>query len=225
MDVKSAFLNSFINELVYVDQPSGFEDHRYPNHVYRLSKALYGLKQALRAWYERLRDFLIEKGFTIRKDDTTLFTQKLNGEIFICQVYVDDIIFDSTNEDYCKEFGELMSKEFKMSMLGELTFFLGFQVKQMREGIYISQEKYTNNLLKRFKLDECKPIKTPMPSNGHLDLDEGGKSIDQTLYHSMIGSLLYLITSRPNIMFSVCMCARFQASPKEAHLVAIKKNP
>jgi hypothetical protein len=126
MDVKSAFLNGFINELVYVDQPSGFEDPRYPNQVYRLSKALYGLKQAPRAWYERLRDFLIEKGVIIGKIDTILFTKKLNDEIFICQVYVDDIIFGSTNEDYCKEFGELMSKEFEMSMIGELTFFLGF---------------------------------------------------------------------------------------------------
>jgi hypothetical protein len=126
MDVKSAFLNSFINELVYVDQPPRFEDPRYPNHVYSLSKALYGFKQAFRAWYERLRDFLIEKGFTIRKVDTPLFTKKLNGEIFIYQVYVDDIIFGSTNEDYYKEFGELMSREFEMSMIGELTFFLGF---------------------------------------------------------------------------------------------------
>ena len=118
-----------------------FEDPRYPNHVYRLSKALYGLKKAPRAWYECLQDFLIEKGFTIGKVDTTLFTKKLDGEIFICQVYVDDIIFGSSNEDYCKEFGELMSKEFEMSMIGELTFFLGFQVKQMGEGIFISQEK------------------------------------------------------------------------------------
>jgi hypothetical protein len=126
MDVKSTFLNGFINELVYVDQPPEFEDLRYPNYVYRLSKALYGLKQAPRAWYERLRDFLIDKGFTIGKVDITLFTKKLNGDIFICQVYVDDIIFGSTNEDYCKEFGELISKEFEMSMIGELTFFLGF---------------------------------------------------------------------------------------------------
>jgi hypothetical protein len=116
-----------------------------------------------------------------------------------------------------------MSKEFEMSMIGELTFFLGFQINQMREGIFISQENYTKDLLKRFKMDECKPIKTPMPSNGHLNLDEGGKSVDQTLYRSMIGSLLYLIVSRPDIMFSVCMCARFQASPKESHLVAIKR--
>ena len=138
MDVKSAFLNGFINELVYVDQPPEFEDPRYPNHVYRLSKALYGLNQAPREWYERLRDFLIEKGFTIGKVDTTLFTKKLDGEIFICQVYVDEIIFGSSNEDYCEEFGELMSKEFEMSMIRELTFFLGFQVKQMREETFIS---------------------------------------------------------------------------------------
>jgi hypothetical protein len=102
MDVKSAFLNGFINELVYVEQPPGFEDPRYPNHAYRLSKALYGLKQAPRAWYERLRDFLIEKGFKIGTVDTTLFTKKHNSDIFICQVYVDDIIFGSTNDYHCK---------------------------------------------------------------------------------------------------------------------------
>jgi len=137
-----------------------------------LSKALYGLKQAPRAWYERLRDFLIEKRFKIGKVDTTLFTKKMNGEIFICQVYVDDIIFGSTNEDFFMEFGDLMSKEFEMSMIGELSFFLGFQVKHMKEGVFISQEKYTEELLKRFKMMDCKPIKTPMASNGHLDLDE-----------------------------------------------------
>ena len=121
MDVKSVFLTGFINELVYIDQPPGFEDPRYSNHFYRWSKALYGLKQAPRAWYERLWDFLIGKV------DITLFTKKLDGHIFICQVYVDDIIFGSSNEDSCKEFGELMSKEFEMSMIGELTFFLVFK--------------------------------------------------------------------------------------------------
>ncbi|WVZ83829.1 hypothetical protein U9M48_030927 [Paspalum notatum var. saurae] len=129
MDVKSAFLNGYINELVYVEQPSGFEDPNHPNHVYRLSKALYGLKQAPRAWYERLRDFFIEKGFKIGRVDTTLFTKKMDNDLFVCQVYVDDIIFRSTNEEYCTEFGKMMAKEFEMSMIGELTFFLGFQIK------------------------------------------------------------------------------------------------
>jgi hypothetical protein len=110
-----------------------------------------------------------------------------------------------------------------MSMIGELTFFLGFQVKQMKDGNFLSQEKYTKDLLKRFKMEKCKPIKTPMPTNGHLDLDEGGNLVDQTLYRSMIGSLLYLTTSRPDIMFSVCMCAWFQANPKKAHLSVVKR--
>jgi hypothetical protein len=115
-------------------------------------------------------------------------------------------------------------EEFDMLMISELTFFLGFQVKQMKDGNFLSQEKYTKDLLKRFKMEKCKPIKTPMPTNGHLDLDEGDNPVDQTLYHSMIGSLLYLTASRPDIMFSVSMCARFQANPKQAHLSAIKMN-
>ena len=103
MDVKSAFLNGYINELIYVEQPPEFEDPKYPNHVYRLFKALYGLKQAPRAWYERLRDFLEEKGFKIGRVDTTLFTKTIEKDLFICQIYVDYIIFGSTNNDLCDE--------------------------------------------------------------------------------------------------------------------------
>jgi hypothetical protein len=183
-----------------------------------LHKALYGLKQAARAWYERLRDFLIEAGFKIGRVDNTLFTKIINKELFICQIYVDDIIFGSTSLKVCKDFSDLMTREFEMSMIRELNFFLGFQIKQLKEGTFIHQEKYTNDILKKFKMDDCKPIKTPMPTNGHLDLDEGGKLVDQKLYGSMIGSLLYLTASRPNIMFSFCICARFQANPKESHL-------
>ncbi|WVZ88337.1 hypothetical protein U9M48_034871 [Paspalum notatum var. saurae] len=223
MDVKSAFLNGYINELVYVEQPPSFEDPSNPNHVYRLPKALYGLKQAPRAWYERLRDFLIEKGFTIGRVDTTLFTKKTDNDLFVCQVYVDDIIFGLTNEKYCKEFGNIMAKEFEMSMIGELTFFLGFQMKQLKEGTFIYQEKYTRDLLKRFKIDDCKSIETTMATNAKLKADESGIKVDQTLYRSMIGSLLYLCASRPDIMFSVCLCAQFQADPKESHLTTVKR--
>jgi hypothetical protein len=225
MDVKSAFLNGFINEEVYVEQPPGFEDATYPNHDYRLHKALYGLKQAPRALYERPRDFLIEAGFKIGRVDSTLFTKIINKELFICQIYVNDIIFSSANLKVCKDFSELMTREFKMSMIGELKFFLGFQIKQLKEGTFIHQEKYTNDILKKFKMDDGKSIKTPMPTNGHLDLDEGGKPVDQKLYRSMIGSLLYLTASRPDIMFSVCMCARFQANHKESHLALACGTP
>ncbi|WVZ84198.1 hypothetical protein U9M48_031253 [Paspalum notatum var. saurae] len=223
MDVKSAFLNGYINELVYVEQPPGFEDPNNPNHVYRLSKALYGLKQAPRAWYERLRDFVIEKGLKIGRVDTTLFTKKMDNDLFVCQVYVDDIIFGLTNEELCKEFGNMMAKEFEMSMIGELTFFLGFQIKQLKEGTFIYQEKYTRDLLKRFKMDDCNLIETPMATNAKLEADESGIKVDQTLYRSMIGSLLYLCASRPDIMFSVCLCAQFQADPRGSHLIAVKR--
>jgi hypothetical protein len=178
MDVKSAFLNGKINELVYVEQPLGFEDSKKPKHVYTLSRALYGLKQAPHAWYERLQDFLVSKGFKVGKVDTTLFTKKIEDDLFICQIYVDDIIFDSNNQDFSDEFGDIMSQEFEMSMIGELSFFLGLQVKQAKDGTFIYQSKYVNYLLKRFGMDNSKPIKTPMATNAHLNLDEGGNSVD-----------------------------------------------
>ena len=107
MDVRSAFLNGKISELVYVEQPLGFEDSKKSNHVYKLSKVLYGLKQAPRDWYERLRDFLVSKGFKIGMVDTTLFTKSIGKDLFVCQIYVDDIIFGSTNPSFCEEFGEI----------------------------------------------------------------------------------------------------------------------
>jgi hypothetical protein len=223
MDVKSAFLNGPIKEEVYVEQPPGFEDSEYPNHVYKLSKALYGLKQAPRAWYECLRDFLITNGFKVGKADPTLFTKTIAKDLFVCQIYVDDIIFGSTNKSTCEEFSRIMVQKFEMTMMGELKFFLGFQVKQLQEGTFISQTKYIQDILTKFGMKDAKPIKTPMGTNGHLDLDTGGKSVDQKVYRSMIGSLLYLCASRLDIMLSVCMCARFQADPKEAHLTAVKR--
>jgi hypothetical protein len=223
MDVKSAFLNGPIKEEVYVEQPPGFKDSEYPNHVYKLSKALYGLKQAPRAWYECLRDFLITNGFKVGKADPTLFTKTIAKDLFVCQIYVDDIIFGSTNKSTCEEFSRIMVQKFEMSMMGELKYFLGFQVKQLQEGTFISQTKCIQDILTKFGMKDAKPIKTPMGTNGHLDLDTGGKSVDQKVYRSMIESLLYLCASRPDIMLSICMCARFQADPKEVHLRAVKR--
>ena len=137
MDVKSAFLNGYINEEVYVKQPLGFEHEKYPNHVYKLKKALYGLKQALRAWYERLSKYLISNGFVRGKIDSTLFIKHENKDIIIVQIYVDDIIFCATNDFLCEWFSKCMHKEFDMSLMGELNYFLGLQIKQTKEGIYI----------------------------------------------------------------------------------------
>ncbi|WVZ52282.1 LOW QUALITY PROTEIN: hypothetical protein U9M48_003358 [Paspalum notatum var. saurae] len=210
----SAFLDGPIQELVYVEQPPGFEDPKKPNH------ALYELKQAPRAWNACLKEFLLKNGFEIGKIDSTLFTRKFDNDLFVCQIYVDDIIFGSTNKAFCDEFSRIMTKRFEMSMMGELKFFLGYQIKQLKEGTFLCQTKYTQDMLKKFGMKNVKPIDIPMASKGHLDLNnDEGKNGDQKLYRSMIGSLLYLCASRLDIMLSVCMCARFQANPKECHLL------
>jgi hypothetical protein len=208
MDVKSAFLNGPIKEEVYVKQSPDFKSEGYPNHVYKLHKALYALKQAPRVWYECLRDFLIENSFRIGKADSTLFIRKMGKDLFVYQIYVDDIIFGSTNKSFSDEFSKIMTDRFEISMMGVLIFFLGFQIKEAKEGTFISQTKYTRDILKKFGMDKAKPIKMPIGTNGHLDLDLGGTSVDQKVYRSMIGSLLYFCVSRPDIMRSVCMCAR-----------------
>jgi hypothetical protein len=142
MDMKSAFLNGLIKGEVYVEQPPGFEDSEYPNNEYKLLKAFYGLKQAPRAWYECLREFLITDGFKVEKADPTLFTKTVAKDLFICQIYVDDIIFGSTNKSTCEEFSRIMIQKFEMSIMGELKYFLVFQIKQLQEGTFISQTKY-----------------------------------------------------------------------------------
>jgi len=162
MDVKGAFLNGYINEEVYVDQSPGFEDHQHPNHVFKLKKALYGLKQAPRQWYERLGNFLLSHGYQRGMIDKTLFIKKSNYEIILVQIYVDDIIFGVTQDSLCEEFVAAMKGEFKMSMMGELSFFLGFQVKQKKDEIFLSQSKYCKEILKKFEMESCKEESTHM---------------------------------------------------------------
>ncbi|GJZ35918.1 putative ribonuclease H-like domain-containing protein [Tanacetum coccineum] len=195
MDVKIAFLYGTIEDEVYVCQPLGFEDPDYPDKVYKVVKALYGLHQAPRAWYETLAKYLLDNGFHRGKIDQTLFIKKQKGDILLVQVYVDDIIFGSIKKELCTEFEKLMHDKFQMSYMGELTFFLGLQVKQKEDGIFISQDKY--------------------------DLD--GDDVDVHLYRLMIRSLIYLTSSRPDIMFAVCACAIFQVTPKVSHLHAVKR--
>ncbi|GJW83277.1 retrovirus-related pol polyprotein from transposon TNT 1-94 [Tanacetum coccineum] len=211
MDVKSAFLNGFINEEVYVAQPPGFIDFEKPDHVYKLKKALYGLKQAPKAWYDRLKAFLIKHEYKMGMVDNTLFTKKKSSNLIIVQIYVDDIIFGSTCQDMCDEFPKIMHDEFEMSMMGELNFFLGLQIE---DGIFFNQSKYIKEMLKKFGLEESKPMKTVMSSDTKLTKDEECESVDSTKYRGMIGSLLYLMASRPDIMFSVCLCTCFQEDPK-----------
>ncbi|GJR79115.1 retrovirus-related pol polyprotein from transposon TNT 1-94 [Tanacetum coccineum] len=222
MDVKTAFLNGPLKEEVYVSQPEGFIDPEFPDHVYRLKKALYGLKQAPRAWYDKLSSFLIQHGFTKGIVDPTLFTRRHGEDILLVQVYVDDIIFGSTNPDFSKRFANLMKHNFEMSMMGELKFFLGLQVHQSPRGIFISQSQYAIELLKKHGLDECVSMSTHMATE-RLDADLQGTPTDQTTFRRMIGGLMYLIVSRLDIAYATFVCARYQARPMVKHLKEVKR--
>ncbi|GKA31665.1 putative ribonuclease H-like domain-containing protein [Tanacetum coccineum] len=175
----------------------GFEDPDFLDRVYKVEKALYGLHQAPRAWDQ--------------------------GDILLVQVYVDDIIFGSTKKSLCTEFEKMMHKKFQMSSMGELTFFLGLQVKEKKDGIFISQDKYLTEILKKFGFTDVKTTNTPMETHKPLLKDADGEDVDEHLYRSMIGSLTYLSSSRLDIMFTVCACARYQVNTKVSHLHVVKR--
>jgi hypothetical protein len=191
--------------------------------VYKLRKALYGLKQVLRAWYGRLKGFLFERGFEMGKVDQTLFVLRQGRDILIVQVYVDDIVFGGSSNSLVARFAEDMSREFEMNMMGELQFFLGLQIKQSKEETFVHQANYTKDIVRKFKMEDSKAMTMPMSMTTALDADEEDEQVDQKEYRSMIGSLLYLTATRPNIRFSVCLCARFQASPRTSHRQAVKR--
>ena len=213
----------FLNEEVYFEQPKGFIDPHFPNHVFKLQKALYGLKQAPRAWYERLTVFLVQYGFQRGTVDKTLFIQQDKQNILIAQVYVAEIVFGLTSESLSDKFAKKMCSEFEISMVGELTFFLGLQIKQTAFGIFVSQPKYAQELPKKFGMMSSKHSRTPMSTTVKLSLDSAGKDYNETLYRSIIGSLLYLTASHPDISFSVGVCAGCQSKPKELHVSVVKR--
>nr|GEW03923.1 retrovirus-related Pol polyprotein from transposon TNT 1-94 [Tanacetum cinerariifolium] len=223
MEVKTTFLSGPLKEEVYVAQLDGFVDPDHPEKVYRLRKALYGLKQAPRAWYDELLKFLISKGFTKCTIDPTLFTIRYGEDILLAQIYVDDIIFGSTNPKYSKHFEKLMHSRFEMSLMGEMKFFLGLQIHQSPSGIFINQAKYTSEILHKHGMDKGQSIGTPMATKPKLDADLSGNPVDQTDYHSKIRSLMYLPSSRPDIVQAVCFCARYQSRPTEKHLKEVKR--
>ncbi|GJX00869.1 retrovirus-related pol polyprotein from transposon TNT 1-94 [Tanacetum coccineum] len=204
-------------------QPKGFVDPDHPEKVYLLRKALYGLKQAPRAWYDELSNFLMSKGFTKGIIDPTLFKIKYGEDILLVQIYVDDIIFRSTNPKYSKRFEKLMHSRFEMSLMGEMKFFLGLQIHQSPKGIFINQAKYALEILKKHNMDNCHSIGTPLATKPKLDVDLSGEPVDQSDYRSKIGSLMYLTSSRPDLVQAVCYCARYQARPTQKHLKEVKR--
>nr|GFA09112.1 retrovirus-related Pol polyprotein from transposon TNT 1-94 [Tanacetum cinerariifolium] len=222
MDVKTIFLYGPLKEEVYVNKPDGFVDPYHPDKVYRLKKALYELKQASRAWYDELSNFLVSKGFSKGSIDPTLFITKHKGDILLVQIYVDDIIFSSTNRNLSKQFEKLMHSKFEMSMMGELKFFLEIQIYQSPRVIFINQAKCAQEILIKHGMTSCDSVGTLMATK-HLDADLSGTPIDQMKYRSMVGALLYLTASRLDIMHATCYCARYQAKLTEKHLTVVKR--
>nr|GEW67629.1 retrovirus-related Pol polyprotein from transposon TNT 1-94 [Tanacetum cinerariifolium] len=202
MDVKTTFLHGSLKKDVYVCQPEGFIDADYPSHVYKLKKALYGLKQAPTAWYDELSMFLLQNRFSKGTIDSTMFTRHFDDDILVVQVYVDDIIFGSTDPRYATLFSDLMKSRCEMSMIGEMMFFLGLQVNQSPSGIFLNQSKYVHEILKKYGLNTSDIVGTPMDIKDKLDLDQIGTLFDATKYRSMIGALMYLTSSRPDIPYT-----------------------
>jgi hypothetical protein len=221
MDVKTAFLNGVIKEEVYIEQPQGFEVEDRKSHVCKLKKSLYGLKQAPRAWYGRIDSFLMRLGFTKSKADSNIYFKIMNNEPVILLLYVDEF-FLTGEEKIIVECKRRLALEFEMKYLGLMHYFLGLEVWQSPERIFLNQGKYTVKILKRFDMLECKPMNTPMEAKLKLLVDTSSDLIDATLYREIIGSLMYLTNTKPDICFSVNTLSQFLVEPKRVHLVAAK---
>eukprot|EP00253_Pinus_taeda_P035126 PITA_35126 len=223
MDVKSAFLNGVLKEEVYIEQPLGYEKKGQEHKVCRLKKALYGLKQAPRAWYSRIDSYLLENEFDKCEGEPTVYIKEKDGKIFIVVLYVDDVIFSSNDDYLIKNFKSVMKEEFEMTDMGLLRYFLGIEVDKNENGIFISQARYVNEVLGKFNMQECKAAITPTVMGLKLSKEDSSKDFDPSLYKSIVGSLMYLTTTRPDIMFFVSLISRFMERPKEAHWQAAKR--
>ncbi|KAL0294285.1 UNVERIFIED_CONTAM: Retrovirus-related Pol polyprotein from transposon RE2 [Sesamum radiatum] len=223
MDVKSAFLNGYIDEEIYVEQPQGFVAKGCEEKVLRLKKALYGLKQAPRAWYSRIDNYFMNRGFRRSLSEPTLYIKRQGNDTLIVSLYVDDLIYTGNNEKMIQYFKEDMMKTFEMSDLGLMHFFLGIEINQEKEGIFICQKKYTETLLKKFKMESCKTVTTPLVTGEKYKKEDGSEKVDGSIYRSLIGSLLYLTATRPDIMFAQVCYQDFMQSPSQVHYGAAKR--
>jgi hypothetical protein len=224
LDVKSAFLHEELNEEVYVEQTKGYELENSSNKVYRLKKALYRLKQDPRAWFNRIEAYFISEGFEKCYSEHTLFTKtNKRGKILIVSLYVDDLIFTNNDELMFAEFKNSMLREFDMTDLRRMRFFLGIEVLQRSDGIYICQRKYALEVLKRFRIENINSVHNLIVQGCKLSEDENGVHVDETLFNQMVGCLMYLTATRPYLMFAVSLISRYMAKPTELHLMAAKR--
>eukprot|EP00253_Pinus_taeda_P028608 PITA_28608 len=223
MDVKSTFLNGVMKEEVYVTQPPGYEIEGKEDKVYRLKKALYGLKQAPHAWYNRIDAYLLENGFNKCDGEPTLYIKESEDKILIVILYVDDLIFTGSDDFHIVDFKQVMKSEFEMTDLGLLRHFLGIEVKQTKNGIFIFQAKYVARILERFKTQNNKSARTLTVIGLKLSKEDCSSNVNPTLYKSMIGCLMYLTANRQDIMYAVNLVSRFMETSKETHWQAAKR--
>ncbi|KAM1651788.1 hypothetical protein ACFX1X_004522 [Malus domestica] len=223
MDVKSTFLNEVIEKEVYIQQPSGCEIKGHEDKVLKFKKALYGLKQVPRAWNSHIDKYFQENNFTKCPHEHALYVKVKDGDILIVCLYVDDLIFSGSNPSMYEEFKRVMTKEFEMTDIGLMAYYLGIEVKQNEEDIFISQESYTKKILKKFKMEYCKPISTPMECGVKLTKHDKGESVDPTFFKSLVGSLRYLTCTRPDILYVVGLVSRYMENPTTTHLKTTKR--
>ncbi|KAH9805142.1 hypothetical protein KPL71_002337 [Citrus sinensis] len=223
LDVKSAFLNGFLQEEIYVEQPEGYVKEGEEDKVYLLKKALYGLKQAPRAWYNRIDEYLRNLGFVRSLSESTLYVKHIGADILIISLYVDDLLVTGNKKCVVEEFKQEMMEIFEMTDLGLMAFFLGMEIKQNENEIFICQKKYAREILKKFKLEECKEMSTPMNSKEKLCKEDGTEKVDQAYFKSLIGCLMYLTATRPDILNAVSILSRFMHCASEWHLKAAKR--
>ena len=222
LDVKNAFLHGLLQEEVFMEQPPGYIDTSHPHHVCRLKKAIYGLKQAPRAWFHRFSNFLLTIGFTCSKADYSLFVHSSDNGIIYLLLYVDDIVLTGSNASLIDTFIHKLQQEFSMKDLGNLHYFLGLEVTQSSQGLFLSQVKYARDILIRAELHDSKPIATPMIVSHHLTSD-GPLFHSPTIYRSLVGSLQYLTITRPDITHAVNSVSQFMHAPRESHFQAVKR--
>ncbi|CAL8138644.1 unnamed protein product [Prunus armeniaca] len=224
LDVKSAFLNGVLQEEVYVNQPEGFVIKGKEDKVYRLHKALYGLKQAPRAWYGEIDSYFTHCGFKKSLSEATLYTKERGDkDILIVSIYVDDIVYTGSNKELLDEFKEDMMTKYEMTDLGLLHHFLGMGVIQTESSIFLHQKKYASTLLNKFGLTECKSVTTPLVATEKLAKDDGSGAANEEQYRSIVGSLLYLTATRPDIMYASSLLAQFMHCPTNRHYGTAKK--
>ena len=224
LDVKSAFLYGELEETVFVEQPQGYEVEGKEKKVYRLKKALYGLKQAPRAWYGRIEGYFVKEGFKKCPYEPTLFVKPAKGNDFlIVSIYVDDLIITGTSLDLIENFKTSMKSEFEMTDMGEMKYFLGVEMNQSEAGIHLSQRKYAGEILKRFNMEDCNSVKSPIVPGCKLVKDDQSGFVDATVYKQMVGCIMYLAATRPDIMFVAGQLCRYMETPTEQHMTAMKK--